>query len=72
MSKMQNKIFSTDSAKAIKAHDFGYIYVIQCHTYEALAPFGPVVAALAAGFAVMLWDQIYITQDGERYAGIDE
>jgi len=47
------------------------MFALQCRTYEALAPFGPEVSALCAGFAIMLFGRLYITAAGERYAGID-
>jgi hypothetical protein len=39
----------------------------QAMTYEALADLGPVWSAVAAGFAVILWGEVYITPAGEAY-----
>jgi hypothetical protein len=36
-------------------------------TYEALADLGPVWSAVAAGFAVILWGEVYLTPAGEAY-----
>jgi hypothetical protein len=36
-------------------------------TYEATAFLGPHVSALLAGFAVMLFGEIYLTPAGARY-----
>jgi len=40
---------------------------LQALTYEALAPYGPVWAALGAGFAVYIGTQLHLTPAGERY-----
>lgn len=36
-------------------------------TFEAFAPMGPEISALAAGFAVIVWGEMYITPAGEAY-----
>jgi hypothetical protein len=35
--------------------------------YESLAFLGPVWSAVCAGFAVIVFDKVYITPSGERY-----
>jgi hypothetical protein len=45
------------------------MFAMQCRTYETLAPLGPVVSALCAGFAIILFGQLYITPAGQRYTG---
>jgi hypothetical protein len=36
-------------------------------TYEALAPLGPTISAVTAGYAVMIWNELFITPAGEAY-----
>jgi hypothetical protein len=36
-------------------------------TYEALAELGPVWSAVAAGFAVIVLGEVYLTPAGEAY-----
>jgi hypothetical protein len=36
-------------------------------TYEALAPLGPTWSAVFAGFAVIIWGDVYLTPTGETY-----
>ena len=36
-------------------------------TFEALADLGPVWSAVAAGFAVVIWGEVYMTPAGEAY-----
>jgi hypothetical protein len=36
-------------------------------TYEALAHLGPVWSAVAAGYAVIVWGDLYLTPSGEEY-----
>ncbi|MCA1379446.1 hypothetical protein I6F34_01250 [Bradyrhizobium sp. BRP05] len=40
---------------------------LQAITYEALAFLGPELSALCAGFAVMIYGELYITPAGEAY-----
>jgi hypothetical protein len=40
---------------------------LQAWTYEALAFLGPVWSAVLAGFAVILFGEVYITPAGEEY-----
>ncbi|WP_316207456.1 hypothetical protein [Bradyrhizobium sp. SZCCHNR3118] len=40
---------------------------LQAATYEALAFLGPVWSAVCAGFAVMVWGEVYITPAGLAY-----
>lgn len=41
--------------------------LFQREIYEASAFMGPVVSALLAGFAVMVFGELYLTPAGERY-----
>lgn len=43
---------------------------LQQWTYEAAAPLGPIWAAVAAGYAVILWGEVYITPAGEAYLAV--
>lgn len=41
--------------------------MIQALTYQALSPLGPVWSAVLAGFAVIIWGEVYITPAGESF-----
>jgi hypothetical protein len=44
----------------------------QALTYESLAWLGPVWSAVCAGFAVIVFDKVYLTASGERYLEVLE
>lgn len=41
--------------------------MLQALTYEAMVFLGPVWSAVWAGFAVIVFDTVYLTPSGQRY-----
>lgn len=40
---------------------------LQATTYEALAFLGPLWSAVYAGFAIVLWGEVYLTPAGQAF-----